>query len=74
MAHDDPTTSTDTATARIDAPLTDDVLEAVADATSSHRNSVMRRILGLPVRGRRALAIDRELVSRGLRSPQGSAA
>jgi hypothetical protein len=46
--------------------VNDDLVEDVAKATYADPRSVVRRLAGLPVRGRRGEAIDRELVARGL--------
>ena len=46
--------------------ITDALVDAVADAVDADSRSVVRRLAGLPVRGRRGEAIDRELSRRGL--------
>lgn len=46
--------------------ITDEDISAVTEAARAHERSVLRRVLGLPVRGRVAADIDRELVARGL--------
>jgi len=46
--------------------VTDDEVRGVASATRSHEKSVLRRIVGLPVRGRVAGDIDAELARRGI--------
>ncbi|MFO0735749.1 MAG: hypothetical protein U0270_07715 [Labilithrix sp.] len=52
------------------APITDDFVEDVAKTIHGDPRSVIRRLAGLPVRGRRGEAIDRELVARGI-TPSG---
>lgn len=47
-------------------PVTDALVDEVATATYADPRSVVRRLAGLPVRGRRGEAIDRELETRGI--------
>jgi hypothetical protein len=49
--------------------ITDAIILEIADAAAADHRSVLRRIAGLPVRGRRSDIIDRELRARGLIAP-----
>jgi hypothetical protein len=56
--------------------LTDETIDSIADETASHRRTVERRLLGLPVRGRVASRVDAVLAKRGLlnyRAPSSAA-
>ena len=44
-------------------------IDAVAAAALAHRNTVVRRVLGLPVRGKVSARIDVELSKRGIVPP-----
>ncbi|MBX3206759.1 MAG: hypothetical protein KF764_16940 [Labilithrix sp.] len=46
--------------------LTDEILDEVAEAAAADERAVLCRLVGFPVRGRRAQVIDRELDARGL--------
>jgi hypothetical protein len=46
---------------------TDEDIDAIAAEVRCHRQSVLRRLAGLEVRGRVSDDIDRALVARGLR-------
>jgi len=57
-------------------PLTDETIDTIAEETASHRRTVERRLLGLPVRGRVATRVDAVLAKRGLlnfRAPSSAA-
>lgn len=54
-------------------PITDADLHAIADAARAHERSILRRVVGLPVRGRVAEVIDRELTARGIASAAADA-
>jgi hypothetical protein len=45
--------------------VTDEFIAEVADAAAADTRTVLRRVAGLPVRGRRGSIIDRELAARG---------
>lgn len=56
--------------------LNDETIGAIAEETASHRRTVERRLLGLPVRGRVASRVDAVLAKRGLlnyRAPSSAA-
>jgi hypothetical protein len=46
--------------------ITDELIADIAKEADSHRQSVLRRLLGLPVKGRSGRRIDRVLAARGL--------
>lgn len=48
--------------------VTDSLVDDVVEATEAAPITVLRRLVGLPVRGRVAGRIDRELAARGLKS------
>ena len=43
-----------------------DIIRAIAEAALAHPQTVERRMLGLPVRGRVGARIDAELTKRGI--------
>lgn len=50
-----------------DLDITDDLIRRVADEEHADRRTVTRRILGLPVKGKVALRVDRRLDALGVR-------
>lgn len=56
---------------RRDAAITDDEVRDIAAATRAHEKTVLRRLVGLPVRGRVAKDVDDALIARGLRPGGG---
>lgn len=52
----------------IEGSITDSLIDEIADAATAAKVTIYRRLLGLPIRGRRlANRVDREIAARGFR-------